>query len=152
MRKREGKLIKGGEKATARGVRTEVVRILNRVYPGQGREVREEALKGVQPVVETRRVKRAGRGYPVPHVVKASRGRTRAATWVREAAKGRGKKHRRRRADARVRERRTVYEERKRVRGGEEKGGGGRSEALAQRNRRHKEARANRVYTQMRWY
>ena len=158
MRKRQGKLRKSGEKATTRGRRDEVVQTLNRVYPGQGRRVREEALRTLQPVVETRRVKRAGRGYPVPQLVKTARGTSRAVTWLLEAVRSQMKKHQRRRADARVRERRVLYEERRATRptGGEKPVGSDnkapRAMSLTKRNQLHKEAIANRVYTQMRWY
>lgn len=157
MRKRQGKLRKAGEKATARAIRDDVVHSLNRVYPGQGRRVREEARQTLHPVVETRRVKRAGRGYPVPQLVKASRASTRATTWLREASRAQRKKHRRRRSDARVRERRALYEERRASQTTTRTSGSGGStstvpESLNKRNRLHKEAIANRVYTQMRWY
>ena len=73
---------------------------------------------------------------------------------MREAARAQMKKHRRRRADARVRERRALYEERRASRGTEKREDGGTAlpESLNKRTRLHKEAMANRVYTQMRWY
>ena len=106
----------------------------------------QQVLKGLAPVLETESVKRAGSMYQVPHPVTQKRAITLAVRQLREAAEKRasvGLKIR----EALLHERITAYEDMY-VRMNEKP----QSDSVNKRNRLHKEAKANRVFSHMRYH
>lgn len=143
----------GGKKNVVKKERQEVLGEMEKRYRKKGERRRKERREGLKPVMETKTVKRSGRGVQVPKRVRDSRGRYRGSKWRVEAGRKRAKKNGTSRKEGRRGERRRAYEERKkRKEGGRERGTNrgkrGRkvqSEPRLNRSRRHKAAKANRV-------
>lgn len=149
---------RGGGKNRIQKQRQEILGDREKRYGKPGEERRKERREGVKPVMETKTVKRSGRGIQVPKRVRESRGKSRASKWRREAGRKRAKKRGRPIKEGRRRERKRAYEElQKRKEQGERTGtrSGGKgqgkrgrklqSEPRLNRSRRHKAAKANRV-------
>jgi ribosomal protein S7 len=146
VKKRATTFMKGGKKTGAEQMVTEAVQERERRYGKKGEktgeERRKEILTAVKPTVETKSMKRSGLAHQVPTPVKDQRGRFRACKWVNEATWKRSKKRGIPRGEARRRELRAVYEDLK----VKEKGGKVETEPRRMRERRHRAAKANRVF------
>jgi hypothetical protein len=143
---------KGGEKAVVSRRVQESLQEREGRYSGHGKfktgeEIREEIMGELKPVIETKSVKRGGRSHQVPTPVSDRRGRYRACNWIREATLKRAKKSGVPVGQARRVELIGVYDELKRR---EQAGGKGlvkrQSEPRQMRDRRHRAAKANRVF------
>lgn len=138
--------MKGGKKTGAERMVTRAVQERERRYGNQGKktgeERRQEILQGVKPTVETKSRKRSGLAHQVPTPVNDQRGRYRACKWLNEASWKRAKKRGIPRGEGRRRELRAVYQDLV----NQEKGGKVETEPRRRRERRHRTAKANRVF------
>jgi ribosomal protein S7 len=147
--KRVNGFAQGGEKARIGRKIQDALKGRDRRYSQEGKtgeEVREKILKELKPVMETKSVKRSGISQQVPTPVSDRRGRYRACKWIREAAQKRSKKRGASIEDGRRLELVLLYEELKRL----EKGTAGikrQSEPRQRRDRMHRVAKANRVFS-----
>ena len=126
----------------------------NQRYENQGKlntgeEIRTLILKELKPVIETKSVKRGGTSHQVPTLISEQRGRYRACKWIREATLKRAKKRGVPLGKARRLELIAVYDELNRRQSGRSTNTSVKrqSEPRQMRDRRHRAAKANRVYS-----
>jgi ribosomal protein S7 len=149
--KRKKGRIKSGDKEGTEKRRRKRRSDLEYMYGKKGESVRREVRTERKPVRETKTIKQGGGAYQVPVGVSNERGRHLGRRWLREGINKRSKKDGRGKWEARRREVGEVYEERKRRKEGKKdtikKDG---SERRKNREKRHRVAKANRVYAKRR--
>jgi len=143
---------KGGEKAVVNRMVQDCLQEMDRRYANQerkrtGEEIRTEIMERLKPVIETKSVKRGGMSHQVPTPVSDRRGMYRACNWIREATLKRAKKRGVPVGYARRVELMGVYDElKRREQVGRNQSVKRQSEPRQMRDRRHRAAKANRVF------